>query len=92
MWVHLLNQKRTENNSIKRFVCELRKDELKFKNVMPVSSETFDYILIIIFYLFINISYMYTFINVDTRYTFIITCRYRYIKIYKTAVYTSISY
>ena len=34
IWVHEINKKRTENNTIFNFLAELRKDELKFKNSM----------------------------------------------------------
>lgn len=48
MWVHPLKEKRTKSNLIQSFLCELRNDELKFKNFTRVSSETFNYILKII--------------------------------------------
>jgi len=65
------NQKRTKKNLIKSFLCELRNDELKYKN----------YILV-----FIINGYMYTCIHEDTRNMFLITSWYRYNKIYKAAV------
>jgi len=45
IWVHEINKKRTENNTIFNFLAELRKDELKFKNFTRMSSTTFDFIL-----------------------------------------------
>ncbi|KAL4126781.1 hypothetical protein QTP88_010990 [Uroleucon formosanum] len=45
LWVHPLNLKRTENNTIKCFIHELRNDECKFRNFTRMSTDTFDYIL-----------------------------------------------
>lgn len=42
MWVHPLNKKRATNNLIKCVLRELSNDELKFKNIARVRSETFD--------------------------------------------------
>lgn len=40
-----MNLKRTENNTIKSFIRELRNDECKFKNFTRMSTDTFDHIL-----------------------------------------------
>ncbi|KAL4126780.1 hypothetical protein QTP88_010989 [Uroleucon formosanum] len=45
LWVHPLNLRRTENNTIKCFIHELRNDECKFRNFTRMSTDTFDYIL-----------------------------------------------
>jgi len=50
LWVHLLNLKRTENNTIKYFIREHRNDECKFRNFTRMSTNTFDYILEILKY------------------------------------------
>lgn len=45
IWMHEINQKRLENNTILNFLAELREDELKFKNFTRMSSATFDFML-----------------------------------------------
>ena len=45
MWVHPINRKRDEQNSLKKFVAELKEDETKFRNFTRLSLGTFNHIL-----------------------------------------------
>ena len=44
MWVHPINRKRDEQNSLKKIVAELKEDETKFRNFTRLSLGTFNHI------------------------------------------------
>lgn len=44
-WVHPINEKRIKENTLKKFIAELREDPAKFVNFTRLSPDIFDYVL-----------------------------------------------